>query len=110
MNEREKFLESMQSFVARYVERTQTMSEPQVVKALRALEATRNSERETWAFLNSVSLRPSDEPEDEITKLRSQLSSRARPAVSPFYLSDDFEDALKDALKKRLKMLRKNNK
>ena len=106
MNEREKFLKSMQSFVATYIDRVQTMSEAQVIKALHALQAARNSEGDTLNFLNSIALAPTEDPEDEINKLRSQLSSAARPTFSQFYLSDYFVDALK----KRLETLRKNGK
>jgi len=82
------------------------MTETQVIKALRGWKAVRSTQGETLAFLNSVSLAPPEDPEDEINKLRSQLSSRANRGVRPFYLSDCVEDALK----KRLETLRKNRK
>jgi hypothetical protein len=93
----------MQSFLA---DRIQTMTETQVIDALRAWKAARNSEGDTLAFLNSISLVPSEDPEDEISELKSQLSSTARSTVNPFYLSD----FVKDALKKRLDTLRRNGK
>ena len=82
------------------------MTETQVIRALRGWKAVRNTEGETLAFLDSVSLAPTEDPEDEVNKLRSQLSSSANRGVSPFYLSDCVEDALK----KRLETLRKSGK
>jgi hypothetical protein len=94
----------MQSFVATYAERIQTMTETQVIDALRARQAARNSEGEMLAFLNSVSLVPPEDHDEEINELKSQLSSTARSPVSPFHLSAYVEDALK----MRLDTLRKN--
>jgi hypothetical protein len=81
------------------------MSEPQVVRALRALEAARNSEGDTLNFSILFRSLPRN-PEDEISKLRSQLSSATRSVVSPFYSLDHFAGALK----KRLETPRKNDK
>jgi uncharacterized coiled-coil DUF342 family protein len=104
MNEREQFLQRFQSFFTAYVHRVQKMNETQVLNGLRAMKATRNSYREELAFLNSVSLAPTEDLGDEINKLRRQLSSRERAGLNPFFLLDYIEDALKD----RLETLRRN--
>jgi hypothetical protein len=104
MNERERFEMGYRQIVARYVERIQTMTENQVVHELRAMKAGRNSADTTLAFLNSVSLAATEDCQDEINKLRSQISSYPRPSDNPFHLLDFIEDALK----KRLETLRKN--
>ena len=102
MNERERFF---QSIFAR-VERIETMSETQVVNGLRAVKAVRDSWGKTLAFLTACSLMPAEDSEDEINKLRSELSSAAPPDDSTLRLSDYIEDALK----KRLETLRKTGK
>jgi hypothetical protein len=102
MNEPERFF---QSIFAR-VERIETMSETQVVNGLRAVKAMRDSRGKTLAFLTACSLVPAEDSEDEINKLRSELSSAAHPDDSASRLSDYIEDALK----KRLETLRKTGK
>jgi hypothetical protein len=81
------------------------MSETQVVNGLRAVKAMRDSRGRTLAFLSACSLVPADS-EDEINKLRSELSSAAHPDDSGSRLSDYIEDALK----KHLATLRKTGK
>jgi hypothetical protein len=49
---------------------------------------------------------PAEDAEDEINKLRAELSSTAHSSDSAFRLSDYIEDALK----KRLETLRKQGK
>ena len=94
MNERERFF---QSVFAR-VEGIETMSEAQVVNGLRAVKAVRDSWGKTLAFLTACSLMPAEDSENEINKLRSELSSAARPDDSALRLSDYIEDALKKRL------------
>jgi predicted RecB family endonuclease len=106
MNEREQFLQTMQSFIAAYLERIQRMTEAQVVNALQMLQATRRNQEQTLAFLKSVSLNPTEESDHEIKELKSQLDSPERAGYSPFDLSDYIEDALK----KRLETLRRRGK
>jgi len=96
----------MQSFLATYVQRIQTMTETQVVDALRGMNASRASVDATLAFLSSISLMPAEDSEDEINKLRSNLSLYPRPSGNPSHLPDYLEDALK----KRLKALRREGK
>ena len=100
MNEWEKLL---QSFYTRMVDRISTMTEAQVLGALRAIKASRNSNNEMLAFLNSVAVVPSQDSDDEINKLRSQLSSRTRSSDSGL----DPMDYVDGALNKRLERLRK---
>jgi len=102
MNERERFF---QSVFAR-VERIETMSETQVVNGLRAVKAVRDSWGKTLAFLTACSLIAAEDSEDEINKLRSELSLAARPDDNALRLSSYIEDRLK----KRLETLRKNGK
>jgi hypothetical protein len=107
MNEREQFEMGWRQFVARYLERIQAMTETQVVNALRSSNASRKVfYGEEWAFVNSISLKPGPDPEDEIYKLLSDLSSYPRPSGNPFQILDDIEDALK----KRLDSLRRGGK
>jgi hypothetical protein len=100
MNERDEFLRSMQSFFAKYMERIETMSETEVVRALRMFKAARENEAETLSFLKSRSLAPPDDPNDPINELRSELSSKARAGTNPFALSDSIENALTQRLEK----------
>jgi hypothetical protein len=104
MNEREQFLQQAFARIASTVERIQTMTETQVLHQLRAIRALRDSNAQTLAFLNSTSLVPEDS-EDQISNLRSKLSSYPRPSGDPFDL-----DYIEDALNKRLETLRKNSK
>jgi hypothetical protein len=55
---------------------------------------------ETLSFLNSASLPVSEDREDEITELRSELNSTSRPEDSVRQLSDYLEDALKKQLQR----------
>jgi hypothetical protein len=103
MNERERFF---QSVFTRTVERIATMSETEVVDGLRAVKSTRDNYEKTLSFLTSCSLVPAEDAEDEINKLRAELSSTAHSSDSAFRLSDYIEDALK----KRLETLRKQGK
>ena len=103
MNERERFEKYRQSVLAGAVEKIQTMTETQVIRRLRALEATRNMTREKLAFLDSVSLANAGDSEEEIQKLRSELNCYPRPSENLFLVSDYIEDALK----KRLETLRR---
>lgn len=105
MNERDRFLQSTRSFFAAYLDRIQTMSEPQVMAALRACKGARDSQDETLAFLKSVSLGPAEDDGDGINQLRSQLNSPMRSLANPFFVSDHIQEALK----KRLETLRKNS-
>jgi hypothetical protein len=103
MNERERFF---QSVFTRTVERIATMSETEVVDGLRAVKVTRDNYEKTLSFLTSSSLVPAEDAEDEINKLRAELSSTAHSSDSALRLSDYIEDALK----KRLETLRKQGK
>ena len=103
MNERERFF---QSVFPRTVERIATMNETEVVEGLRAVKATRDSYEKTLSFLTSSSLVGAQNAEDEIKRLRSELSSTAHPGDSALRLWDYVEDALK----KRLETLRKQAK
>lgn len=76
MNEREKFIQSFYAGIAAFVDRISTMTETQVLAMLRGISASRNSQNQTLAFLNSVALNALEDTDDEINKLRSQLSSR----------------------------------
>jgi hypothetical protein len=107
MNEREQFEMGWRQFVARYLEGIQTMTETQVVNALRSWNASRKVfYGEEWAFVNSIALKPVGDSEDEINKLISDLSSYPRPSGNPFQVLDNIEDALK----KRLDTLRRGGK
>jgi len=103
MNEREQFEKYRQSVLAEAVEKIQTMTEPQVIGRLRALEAARNMTSEKLAFLDSVSLAPTGNCEADIQKLWSELDCYPRPTENPFLVSD----YIRDALKKRLETLRR---
>lgn len=105
MNEGDEFLRLTRSFYSSYVERIQTMTETQVLDALRSWDAARNNVDEKLAFLSSVSLKP-EEPGDEMDRLKSQMSSSRRRPGDPFVL----EDYIQHALKKRLESIRKNQK
>lgn len=103
MNERDKFIQSFYSRIAAVVDRISTMTEAQVLAILRSITASRNTHKEMLTFLNSVALVPSQDPDDEINKLRSQLSSETRSDDSGL----DPMDYIEDALNKRLERLRK---
>jgi hypothetical protein len=103
MNDRERFF---QSVFARTVERIETMSETQVVDGLRAVQSTSDSLGKTLAFIASISIIPSDDPDDEINKLRTELGSRAQSGGGALRLSGHIENALK----KRLETLRRKSK
>jgi len=100
MSEQERFF---QSVFTRTVERIAKMSEAEVVDALRAVKATRDSHEKALSFLTSSSLVPAADAEDEISKLRAELSSTPHSGDSALRLSDYIEDALK----KRVETLRK---
>jgi hypothetical protein len=102
MNEPEQFL--FQRRFTTYVHRIEKMNETEALNGLRMMKAARNSYREELAFLNSVSLAPTEETDDETGKLRQQLTSTERAGFSPFALLDYIEDALKE----RLEALRRN--
>ena len=106
MNERDEFLRLTKSFYSSYVERIQTMTEAQVLDALRSWNAARNNVNETLGFLSSVSLASKEDSGDELTKLKSQLSSTTHRPPDPLVL----ENYIEDALKKRLEELRNNDK
>ena len=96
MNEREQFL-------TRTVKRIETMTEMEVLRALRALEAQRERDARTLAFLSSVSLRPTEDLEDGINELWSRLNARKRSGEDV----SDLSSCIEDALQKRLETLRK---
>jgi len=98
MNEREQFLQAIQSRMTTYVHRIEKMNETEVLNGLSAMQAARSNYREELAFLNSVSLAPTEDPGDEIGKLRQQLTSTERAGLSPFALLDYIEEALKERL------------
>jgi hypothetical protein len=104
MNEREQFGKYFQFAIAKFVDRIQMMTESQVVHQLQTMKAARSNVNTTLAFLNSVSLKPTEADDREMTKLRSELNSYGRRDLHPFQLSDYLEDALK----KRLETLRRN--
>lgn len=83
------------------------MTETHVLAMLRGISASRNSQNQTLAFLNSVALNALEDTDDEINKLRSQLSSRARSEESGGL---DPLDYIEEALKKRLVRLRSKGK
>lgn len=86
MDEREQFLQAFQSRFTAYVHRIEKMNETEVLKGLRVMQAARNSYREELAFLNSVSLAPTQDAGDEIAKLRRQLKSKERGRPEPIRL------------------------
>ncbi|HEY1677128.1 MAG TPA: hypothetical protein VGG04_05440 [Candidatus Sulfotelmatobacter sp.] len=102
MNERESFFRSV---FARTVAQIETMNEIQVVDGLRALKASRDSFDKTLAFVASISLVPAEDSDSEISKLRSELSSKAHSRDSASRLSEYIENALKV----RLETLRKRS-
>jgi len=104
MNEREQFLQAFLSRFSTYVHRIEKMNETEVLNGLRMMKAARINYREELAFLNSVSLAPTEDLGDEISKLRRELTSTERAGFSPFALFDYIEDTLKE----RLEALRKN--
>lgn len=103
MNDREQFLQTVKSFVARIRDRIQTMTETEVVEALRAQEAFRRTQGEMLAWLKSVSLEATADSQDEIHQLKFELNQYPRLAASSLFESDDIEKALR----KRLETLRK---
>jgi len=82
------------------------MTEDQVVDGLRSLKAARNMAGETLTFLHSVSFVLTEDSEDAINKMRSDLNSYPHPRLSP----DVVFDYIEDALKKRLETLRRKGK
>lgn len=68
------------------------------------MKAARNNYSQELAFLNSVSLKPTEDPGDEINQLKRQLNSPDRAGQNPFLMLDYIEEALKE----RLETLRKN--
>jgi hypothetical protein len=84
----------------RMLQQIPNLTEAQVLDQLRALRAVRDNFGETLSFLNSASLPVSEDREDEITELRSELNSTSRPEDSVRQLSDYLEDALKKQLQR----------
>jgi hypothetical protein len=84
----------------RMIRQIPNLTEAQVLEQLRALRAVRDNFGETLSFLNSASLPVSEDREDEITELRSELNSTSRPEDSERQLSDYLEDALKKQLQR----------
>jgi hypothetical protein len=80
-----------------------TLTETQVITALRAVEAVRHQEREMLGWLNSVSLVSTEDSTGEINQLKSDLNLYRRAPVGPFPL----RNYLEEALKMRLETLRK---
>jgi hypothetical protein len=95
MNERERFFRSV---FARTAERIETMNEVQVIDGLRALKTAQDSCAKMLAFVASVSLLPTEDSDNEIDKLRSELSSTARSRDSASRLSEYIEASLKARL------------
>ena len=58
----------------------ETISETQVINRLRAVKVMRDSRGKALAFLTACSLVPAEDSEEEINKLRSELSSAAHRA------------------------------
>jgi hypothetical protein len=93
----------MRRMLERMIQQIPNLTDAQVLDQLRALRAVRDNFDETLSFLNSASLPVSEDYEDEISELRSELNSTSRPEDSVRQLSDYLEDALK----KQLERLRK---
>jgi hypothetical protein len=90
----------MRQLFERMIQQIPNLTEAQVLDQLRALKAVRDNFGETLSFLNSASLPVSEDREDEITELRSELNSTSRPEDSVRQLSDYLEDALKKQLQR----------
>src|ERR1035441_2721962 len=78
----------MRQMFERMIRQIPNLTEAQVLEQLRALRAVRDNFGETLSFLNSASLPVSEDREDEITELRSELNSTSRPEDSVRQLSD----------------------
>lgn len=105
MNEREQFLRQTSELVTRTVKRIETMTETEVLRALRAIKSRRESDVRMLAFLSSVSLQPAEDLGDGIHELRSQLNANKRSGEDASDLPSYFEEALQ----KRLETLRKKS-
>jgi hypothetical protein len=89
---------TMREMFERMIQHKPTLTEAQVLDQLRALRAVRDNFGGTFSFLNSASLPVTEDCEDEIAELRSELNSTSRSEDSVRLLSDYLEDALKHRL------------
>jgi hypothetical protein len=105
MNERQQFLRQTSETITRTVQRIETMTEIEVLRALHGIKAKRESDARMLAFLSSVSLSPTEDLEDGINELRSQLNARKRSCED----LPDLSSYVEDALQKRLKKLREKS-
>ena len=98
MNEREQFYSQISQKITKVIQRIETMTEPEVLSALHAIQARRRSEAQTLDFLNSVSIAPAEDSEGTMNELRSQLNARKHSGESPSAASNYIENALKRRL------------